>query len=41
MRWTLGLALGFAVVIAANLALVWFSTGTPDPITPSYETEAR
>lgn len=42
-RWTIGLILGFAVVLVANGVLVWAAVGAQegDPIEPSYNTEAR
>ncbi|MCP4808785.1 MAG: hypothetical protein GY913_15945 [Proteobacteria bacterium] len=40
-RWAIGLALGFLMVVVANVVLVVFALDEPDPIVPSYETEAR
>lgn len=40
-RWTLGLILGFAVVIGVNGLLVWLALTGDDTIDPTYETEAR
>lgn len=41
MRWTIGLALGFAVMLIANAVLVWVAVDGADPIDPSYESEER
>lgn len=40
-RWTLGLILGFAVVLFANGVLVYSALSGDDPIDPTYVTEAR
>lgn len=40
-RWTLGLILGFAVVLFANGVLVWEALHSDDPIDQTYVTEAR
>lgn len=41
MRWLIGLLLAFAVVIGANMVMIWFAVTTAEPISPSYEIEAR
>lgn len=42
-RWTIGLLLGFAVVLVANGVLVWAALGAQeaDPVEASYQLEAR
>lgn len=40
-RWAIGLALGFLVVVIANVVLVVFALEAPDPVVESYEAEER
>lgn len=42
-RWTIGLIVGFVVVLIANGVLVWAAVGAQagDPVEPSYNQEAR
>jgi hypothetical protein len=41
MRWIIGLALAFAIVIGANAAMVYFAVTTPNPIVDSYNEGVR
>lgn len=41
MRWTIGLTVGFTLMLLANAILVWVAVDGADPIDPSYEVEAR
>lgn len=41
MRWPIAIAASLGVVVAVNLLLAWIATSNPDPVSPSYEAEAR
>lgn len=41
MRWTLGLILGFGLMLAVNGYFLYLAVHTDLQIDPSYETEAR
>lgn len=41
MRWTIGLAVGFAAMFLANAVFVYLASHTDDPVATSYRTESR
>jgi|JI6StandDraft_1071083.scaffolds.fasta_scaffold359266_2 hypothetical protein len=41
MRFTTGLAISAAIVLLANLLMVYFATNGGDEVVPSYLTEGR
>lgn len=41
MRWTIGLVLGFVVMLGVNVLFIWLAVNTPLHVESSYITEAR
>lgn len=41
MRWSLGLTIGFVVMIGVNMLLIYLAVSDTPEIVESYQTEAR
>ncbi len=41
MRWPIGIALGFCLLFAVDLAYIWTAVHVDDPIDPTYKSTPR
>ena len=41
MRWVIGLAVAFGLVVSANMVMIYFAVSTPNPVSESYKEAPR